>query len=120
MTDRKEIAQQIYDRLTEHGGDLNAAFPNPFRFHKHQRGRRQAFYDWELAHLLTEPDPTKPWGWAANGSYFVIPNEKTFTDYVEGRLNITTRRSATGQALPPEYSPATAAAGTVEEGRHGA
>lgn len=116
MTDRKETAQQIYDLLTQHDGDLNAAFPNPFRFLKSQRGRRQAFHDWELAHLLTERDPTKPWGLEAKGAYFVIPNEKTFIEYVEGRLNINTRRSATGQALPPAPTPPV---GTSEEGGHG-
>ena len=83
MTDRKSIAEELFRKIADHNGDLNAAFPNPFRFHKHQRGRRQAFNDWGLA-------------------YFVIPNEKTFIDYVEGRLNITTRRSA-NHATPYPY-----------------
>lgn len=105
MTDRTNEANNILERLAEHGWDLNAAFPNPFRFHKHQRGRRRAFHNWGLAHLLTERDPVKPWGWSANGAYFVIPNEKTIAAYVDGRLNIRTRRSPTGQVLPPEYDP---------------
>lgn len=105
MSDRKTEAQEIYERLAEHGWDLNAAFPNPFRFAKCQHGRRQALHSWELAHLLTERDPERPWGWSANGAYFVIPNEKTITAYVEGRLSIRTRRSPTGQVLPPEYDP---------------
>jgi hypothetical protein len=103
MSDKKIEVSRIIEQLVEHSGDLNAAFPDPFRFAKSRRGQRQVFYDWELAHLLTERDPEKPWGWDAKGAYFVIPNQKRIEDYVEGRLKITTRRSATGHCLPPEY-----------------
>lgn len=98
MTDRAIEANGIIKRLADHGWDLNAAFPNPFRFAKCQHGRRQAFDNWELAHLLTERDPEKPWGWDAKGSYFVRANLRTISDYVGGRLNIITRPSPTGQA----------------------
>lgn len=113
MTDRRTQVQLVLDRINEHGGDLNAAFPSPFRFHKHQRGRKQAFHDWELAHLLTERDPEKPWGWEAKGAFFVRPNPKNIDGFINGRLNITTRRSATGQVRPPEYVPPVSSIGDV-------
>ncbi len=37
MTDEKIEVGRIIERLVEHSGDLNAAFPDPFRFAKSRR-----------------------------------------------------------------------------------
>lgn len=100
MTDRKTIAQGVLDRIANHDGDLNAAYPNPFRFHNRRLGRKQAFFDRELAHLLTERDPSRPWGWDADGSFFVRPNQKAVADFIEGRLTVTDHRWRTGHGKP--------------------
>lgn len=100
MTDRQTIAQQVLDRIAEHSGDLNAAYPNPFRFHKDQHGRPQAFKDRELAHLLTERDPEKPWGFEANGSFFVRPNPRAIEAFVAGHLSVVEHRWPTGNGKP--------------------
>ena len=100
MNDRKALALQVINRIAEHNGDLNAAFPNPFRFHNHRRGRRQAFFDRELAHLLTERDPVQPWGWEANGAYFVRPNQNAISAFVDGRLDTVPHRWRAGHGKP--------------------
>ena len=107
MTDRQAITQQFLDRIAEHGGDLNSAFPNPFRFHNHRYGRKKAFYDRELAHLLTERDTTKPWGWSANGAYFVRPNQKAVEAFAAGDLSVTHHRWRTGHGMPSKPVAAT-------------
>lgn len=96
MTDRKTVAHEALERIARHGGDLNAAYPNPFRFNKHRQGRREAFFDRELAHLLTERDPSRPWGWEANGAYFVRPNQKAVEAFIAGSLTVTDHRWRTG------------------------
>lgn len=85
MTDRQITAQRILNRIAEFDGDLNAAFPNPFRFHKKQHGRRQAFLDRELAHHLCERDPSRPWGYEANGAYFVRPCLKALEAFLQNQ-----------------------------------
>jgi hypothetical protein len=100
MNVRKTLAQQVLDRITDHGGDLNSAYPNPFRFQNHKLGRRQAFFDRELAHLLTERDPSRPWGWDADGAYFVRPNSKAIVAYVDGRLDIVPHNWRSGNGRP--------------------
>ena len=116
MTDRQTIAQQVLDRIAACEGNLNLAFPDPFRFSNNQRGRRQAFFDRELAHLLTERDPTKPWGWEANGAFFVVPNRKAVEAFVAGDLDIVPHRWRTGHGKPSKSVAATSSQ-TGSEGR---
>ena len=113
MRDRETLALQVINLIAEHNGDLNAAFPNPFRFHNQRRGRKQAFFDRELAHLLTERDPVHPWGWEANGAYFVRPNQNAISAFVDGRLDIVPHRWRAGHGKPKskETSQAEEAAG---------
>ena len=105
MIDRIELSQQILDLIAAHGGNLNAAFPNPFRFHNHRLGRKKAFFDRELAHLLTERDPTKPWGWDADGAYFVRPNPKALAAYIDGNLDIVHHKWRSGHGRPQKKAP---------------